>query len=55
MESFKESLSDLFVPTERAFKGLTILFTIYSVASFVCLVIISQLTEAHLRFAEGDG
>ena len=55
MGNFEEALSDLFKPTERAFKGLTILFSIYSVSAFVCLVIVSQLTEAHLRYAKDNG
>ena len=40
---------ELCVPTGRGFKGFTIVFSIYTLAAFVAALMISQLTEAHLR------
>ena len=36
-----EELKDLFTPTERAFKGLAIIFFIYGAASMLACVLIS--------------
>ena len=55
MENIKIGFQELWKPTERAFKGLAIVFSIYSAATFICLLIVSQLTEAHLRYAKQQG
>merc|ERR1712224_1094053 len=49
MTNVKLAVKEMCKPTERAFKGYTILFSLYSVATFLCLLIVEQLTEAHLR------
>ena len=40
----------MFDPTERCFKGLSIVFLIYGSASFLALLIVSQITQAHLNY-----
>lgn len=42
-------LQDMFVGTHRAFKGFTVIFTIYGTGCFVGWLLISNLTQAHLN------
>ena len=48
------AVSEFFTPTERAFKGMTIFFSIQTGMTFVALIIVSQLTSAHLRYAKDN-
>lgn len=40
---------ELFTPTERAYKGLTILFFIYGAGFGVCIMIMYMLTTSHVE------
>ena len=50
----KSFCSDLFTGTERAFKGIGILFSIYAIGMYFAIVIVSNLTEAHVKLSEKD-
>ena len=55
MSSFSAFVHDLLKPTERAYKGLAIVFMVYTVGFSVCLLIVGCLTTAHLRYAASVG
>ena len=52
MDPYKDlpplSYDEFFKPTERCYRGMSILFGIYAVGAYSWLLIISQLTKAHL-------
>ena len=50
MEKINKELNEMFDPTERCFKGLSIVFLIYGSASLLALLIVSQITQAHLNY-----
>ena len=50
MKIIKKEFNEMFDPTERCFKGLSIVFLIYGSASFLALLIVSQITQAHLNY-----
>ena len=55
MEKLKKELEEIFDPTERCFKGLSIVFFIYSFASYLALIVVSQITQAHLNYDIDNG
>ena len=52
-EALNEIFKEMFIGTERAFRGLTIVFFIYGAGCFLGLMLISQLTQAHVKADEG--
>ena len=50
----KSFCSDLCTGTDRGFKGLTIVFFIYGLASLLACLIISQLTRSHLNYNQDN-
>ena len=51
---FKRECRDLWIGTERGFKGLSIVFFIYGFVCFVAWLIIGQLTKSHLEWNVDD-
>uniref|UniRef100_A0A7S3IRR7 Uncharacterized protein n=1 Tax=Strombidium inclinatum TaxID=197538 RepID=A0A7S3IRR7_9SPIT len=52
--NFSEGISQIFVPTSRAFKGYAIIFLIYGTAMFYGTLLISVLTTQHLKVDTED-
>ena len=44
-----EQLAGLKIPTERGFKGISIIFTMYAIGNFLALALVTSLTTAHLN------
>ena len=50
----QKEIKQMLIGTERAFKGLGILFFIYGLGSFVAYGLISQLTRVHLAHDDDE-
>ena len=50
MGKIREFFDELVIPTERAYKGLSILFMIYGIGFGVCLMIMYLLTTSHNNY-----